>query len=474
MKIKNYLTTFSQTHWLFVFIAATFGFIFIVITPPLWGIDESSHFARVYQIAHGNVIPDKDDENYGGPVPQNLIDLANYTTGDLLNNQAANPGARKDVTNVDGYKVFTDAKFSDVQHQYIWSASYSPVAYVGPVVGTFIAKVFELSVGHTILFARLGGLTVYILLVATSLYLLRKSKIKWVIFTVSLFPSIMFLASVVTADNIAIALSLLFTALFIRLQAKKLDEATFKKLLYGIILVAVLLPLIKINYIFISFGVLFIPSRHFKTKMSEVAKKIGTVIFAIGGALLWSVIAKISKEAPISQRPDGKSVSSIEQLSYVFHNPFDFIGAFLKSVILNIDSYIQSSTVLMGWNWVVIPNIFIIVLIFSTFFAAMYAKDEIRTIYTKKTMIWLAILAIAGVCSIFFALYLAFNPVGNSLIDGIQGRYFIPLMMPILILLAYFLPIQLKIQPKIVPYLFSIISIVCLIAGTSYYFLALY
>lgn len=473
--MKEYLVKFGQAHWLFIVIAAVFGFIFVNITPPLWGIDESSHFARVYQIAHGDLIPDRDTNNYGGLVPQNLIDLANYTTGDLLDNtNVGGPNARKDVTNPEGYKQFTNAKFSNNQHQYIWSASYSPIAYVGPVIGTFIAKVFNFSIGHTILLARLGGLFVYIILVAISLYILRNSKIKWIIFTIALFPAVMFLASVVTADNIAIALSLLFVALFVRLQEKKLPGALFRKLFYSIILVSILLPLIKVNYIFISFGILFIPSRYFTSKLREVIKKGSVIVATVGLALLWSVVAKLSKDAPVTQRPDGKSVSSAEQVTYVLHHPLNFIGSFIKSVILNTDSYIQSSTVLMGWNWVVIPSVFVTLLILTIFLAMAYAKEDVRELFTKKTVIGLAILAVIGICSIFFALYVAFNPVGNTLIDGIQGRYFIPLIIPLLILISYFLPLKVSIQPKVVTWLFPIVSALCLTISVVYYFTALY
>jgi uncharacterized membrane protein len=81
---------------------------------------------------------------------------------------------------------------------------------------------------------------------------------------------------------------------------------------------------------------------------------------------------------------------------------------------------------------------------------------------------------ILGILGVFGALYISFNPVGRSVVDGIQGRYFIPLAIPGVLAVATFIPIEVRIKDKAVPYIFSSISAICLVVSVIYYYLVTY
>lgn len=453
-------------------IALPFGLIYMNITPPLWGTDETSHFARVYQLAHGQILPHMDQANYGGSIPKNLYDLSNYTKDDLLDNKVENIPQRKDVDNISAYKRFTDKSFSKEQHAYIWTASYSPVAYIGPTIGVVVADIFNTSIGQTIFLARLGSLLVYVALIWLSIRLLRDSKLKWLIFVIALLPISLFQASVVTADSIATGLSLLFISLFIRLiQDKKLNTKN-RTILNVFIGVALILPLAKINYIFLSLALILLPTTLFRTNKAAIAIKAAVTTFAIMLGLIWTSVINVSGNAPVSQRPDGIKVIPAAQISFVMHQPLHFIAACVISIVKGMDSYIQSITALIGWNYISIPLVFIFALCLSIIFSAMYAKDELIVI--RKKLLLLCILALGGIISIFGALYVAFNPPGSRIVDGVQGRYFLPFLVPIVITIASYIPVEVKIKDKMAPYLFGVISITCLTVSVIYYSLATY
>lgn len=469
--MKTITKHLNETHYLFAVLALIFGVTFVKIVPPFWGIDETSHFARVYQLAHGDITTDKSQTHYGGTVPSDLVDLINYSKGDLLDNKGVGFVSRKDVDSVKVYKQLTAKKFSKQQKQFLWTASYSPIAYTGSLAGTIVADTLNASVGHTIFLARLGGLLLYIAIIWAAIWLLRRSRLKWLIFLVALFPSSIFQASVVTADNMIISLSLLFIALFIRLVQAK-DTLKNTKLIYAMAVVAILMPLVKLNYILLSLAFLLIPNRLFKSTKKATLIKTATSLIAAGLGLLWTSLMDTTGNPPISQRPDNAKLFPAQQLILVSHHPLYFIDAAIRTGIIDIDYYLQSMTAFMGWNWVGIPYTFIFVLWLGIFLAAMFAKNEL--IAMRKKLLVLGALIAAGVIGIFGVFYLTYSTLASPEVDGVQGRYFIPFLVPAVMLMASFLPFEIKLREKIAPYIFGSISTLCLAIGVLYYYLMTY
>jgi uncharacterized membrane protein len=462
----------SQSCWLFALIATVFGLLFIITTPPLWGIDESAHFARAYQIAHGGISPHHNMNNANDlALPKNLIDLEKYVTNDLTDDNTVSVPSRKDIDNANGYKQFTSEPFSKEEVSSRGVASYSPVAYGAPAVGIFVANRFNASIGQTIFSARLCSLILYIAIVWLSLWLLKNSKLRWLIFAIALLPICIFQASVVTADNAAIGLSILFAALFIR-AVQEGDKERNNKIVYGLAAVALLLPLVKINYIFLSLGVTLIPNRLFKTNRLAIIFKVSVVMLANILGLAWSKIVNVTSASSISDRPDGARVVPADQIATMIHSPLHFIAVSARSVIHNGDSYFLSLTSLVGWNYVTVPLVFILLLCLGIFLAAVYAKNELVII--RKRLLVLSLFVLGGVVSIFIALFITFTPADAKVIDGIQGRYFIPFLVPVSMTLAAFVPFEVKIRDKLAPYIFGAISATCLTVSVAWYYLSVY
>lgn len=440
-----YYSIINSAHLSFAIISMIFGMYFVLLTPPLWGVDETSHFARVYQLSHGEILPHMDKETFGGKIPDNLYELSNYTKQDLLdNNQAKGLAARRDVDSTTKYEQFTSQHFSTIKHDYIWTASYSPVAYTGPVAGAVLARGLHLNIGQTIMLARLGGLLLYSTIVFLALKFLSNLRIKWLFFVVALLPISLFQASMVTADSIAIALSLLYMATLLTLMTnKEAKKSTQTRLIALLIVAGALLPLVKINYIFLSLSLLLVPSKNIGPKSKALVIKTLGVLLATVAGLAWTLIQKTGN-APVSQRPDGLPVNPSEQMSYVINHPLHFIIATVKSVIINIDMYMQGGTSLVGWNFITGPFMLVFILTALIFFALLYAQPELLII--KRRLPWIMILAALGSVSIFGALYVAFSPVGYAIVDGIQGRYFLPFFIPLVLYAAAKSPMEIRVK----------------------------
>lgn len=468
--MKKYLKWLSEAHWLFLVIAIIFGVCFAKFTPPLWGLDEPAHFDRVYQISHGHFFPTKNAKN-SDVVPSNLASLDAYVVGDLVDNATGGVFNRRDVRNEDAYIKYNHQHFSQQTVQSPITSGYSPIAYAGPVLGTVAANLFDLNMGHTILLARLGSLVVYSLLIVGAIWLLRNSKAKWLFMVVALFPTSLFQGSVISADGVLIGASMLFLATLIRLIKNDSSDKVERNLLVVLGATALILPLIKLNYIFLSAGILLVPADAFG-RLNAISKWLKMAAVGLAGlfGVVWVLLMGVS-DGP-SQRPDGQAVSATLQLTNVISHPFHFVEACVRSFLQAGDMYLRTMTTQIGWNYIDPPLFITFLVCIAVIIAGLYAKDELKR-YSKQ-MILLSLSVLLGGLSIFGVLYLAFSPVGSATVDGIQGRYFLPFLIPIVILIAIYLPIGVKINMKTAAPLFSSLTVVVLSTALYFYITATY
>ncbi len=468
---KNLIKRINEPAILFVPIALVFGTLYATITPPLWGTDETSHFARVYQISRGVILPPMEKDNFGGKIPENLVTLSDYVKQDLLDNKGGGSLSRKDITSSEKYRELGNIGFSKNHTQYMWSASYSIASYPGSLLGVVLANILGTTINQTILFARIGALISYIAIVFLALWVIKSTKLKWVFFIVALLPISLYQASVVTADNIANGLALLLIALVIRLCIEGYRNNN-KNLLYLALITAALLPVIKINYILVSASLLVLPAYKIRYRKLHINLKYFGLFVSVVCGILWSLAVRVTAHGPISQRPDGAPITPNKQLLFILSSPLEFILITLRTVVHDIDSYLQSLFVLIGWNYVTIPTVCILLLSILLLVAMLYAKSDLKDI--KNQVYIMAGFSLLGLVSIFVALYMAFNPTGHRVIEGVQGRYFLPFFVPILLAISAILPLEIRIKHKVAPYLFSFVSVSVLAVSVAYYVAATY
>lgn len=425
-------------------IALFFGVLYIAITPPLWGLDEIAHFNRAYEISNGQTIPKENSKgDYGNDIPKNLAALEYTVYADLMDNKFEAISARKDVTNYQIYKTLGSAHFdSKISQATPITATYPSVAYAGPVLGVTVAKAFNLEIVPTIQLARFLGLLSYVLFLFVSIYVLRNYKLKWVFVVVGLLPVTLFQASTISADTLtnAFALCILASVLRLLLDSKKGVSPNKYLVLLPLVLAAVA-PLLKLNNVLFSLFIILIPSIYFGGKLRANIIKGVTIALSVLGGILWSMSVSLTKPSSQSPRPDGLAVNQAEQISFVLHHPLQFIGITIRTIINTSDNYIQTMTGYIGWNISPLPWIFIIGLIILAIVTVVYARSEIKSI--SPSLLPLALISLAGIASVFGILYIAFNPVGYWAVEGVQGRYFIPFLIPVL-LYMYKLPLSLQ------------------------------
>jgi uncharacterized membrane protein len=111
-----------------------------------------------------------------------------------------------------------------------------------------------------------------------------------------------------------------------------------------------------------------------------------------------------------------------------------------RSFVYYGDSYIHEMFGVLGWNYVVLPVAFILATVLLMVITALYAKDEF--IKLKRESFIIAGSCVVGAATIFAILYVGFTPLAKNMVDGVQGRYFLPFLLPLIVCIVNLLPVK--------------------------------
>ncbi|WP_328602104.1 DUF2142 domain-containing protein [Nocardia terrae] len=443
---------FGSAALAFVLIAGIFGAVWSVLTPPFWGHDEITQFGRAYQVAHGGFLPEKihDDRGpaWGGDVPVSIDALMSYAFHDYQN-KPDEPDPI--VVDPHAYDQLGAAAVSEETKQ-VWftnTAAYSPIPYLPPAAGIRIAEALDLNVGGMVLATRWAGLLAYLLIVGFALRVLRGHRVQWLAFTVAVLPIALFQAGTVTADTVTNALALLVSALVVK--GLFLGERLSKPETVAALAATILLPVCKPTYVLIAMLTVLIPARRFGFGGGErvatwqrvlpwAAAGIGAISFAV-----WMKIAAPTGDGMSLMRPekDWGSVRPGDQLHGILTDPAHFLRVFGDSIARRDQHWFVQFFGELGFSYVEVPSLTVLASLLA-FAVSIGAAERFSPRAANRTRTWLVLLTVAAsVAMIYVTLYMSFTPVGYFIIDGVQGRYFVPLAVLALAVLLRWMPFRL-------------------------------
>ncbi|MEC3913999.1 DUF2142 domain-containing protein [Nocardia sp. CDC160] len=445
---------FGSAALIFVLVAGIFGAVWSVLTPPFWGHDEITQFGRAYQVAHGGFLPEKihDDRGpaWGGDVPVSIDALMSYAFNDYQRDRDDEQDPM--VADPHVYDRLGAAAVSTSDTKQVWftnTAAYSPVPYVPPALGIRIAEALDLNAGGMVLATRWAGLLAYLLIVGFALRVLRGHRVQWLAFTIAVLPIALFQAGTVTADTVTNALALLVSALVVK--GLFLGERLTKPETVAALAATVLLPVCKPTYVLIAMLTVLIPARRFGFGAAErvapwqrvlpwAAAGIGAVAFAV-----WMKIAAPTGDGMSLMRPkkDWGSVRPGDQLHGILADPGHFVRVFGDSIARRDQHWFVQFFGELGFSYVEVPALTILASLLA-FAVSVGAAERFSPRGANRLNTWLVLLTVvASVAMIYVTLYMSFTPVGYFIIDGVQGRYFVPLALLALAVLLRWMPVRL-------------------------------
>ena len=320
--------------------------------------------------------------------------------------------------------------------------SIHKIPYIPMATGYHLAKFIGLPFTICFQIGKIFNLLFYVLLMTYAIKKLVTGKRLLAI--IALLPSNIFLASEYSYDPAVFAGITIFIVHIINLLLDKTTKFNFKTALIMIISMTYAC-LAKAAYAPILLLTLLIPKEKFANIKQSRLVKVGfmAITILLGGTLLLSSL----DGANLSDTRGGE-VSVKDQLSLVVSHPMDYASILSDTAVEEFNFKLFSSNTITNFSYTGTASIqqnfyyiFFILLIF------VFLTDNKGNNLTKKQRFGFLGISLLVILVIWTALYLDFTPVGLSTINGVQNRYFLPLLLPILFALQ--IPsIQNKINPK--------------------------
>lgn len=398
-----------------------FAFIFFFITPFNTLFDEDGHFIRCYEIAQGSLLSAHYDNGMGKTViPDSLIKGVSNVTKSLDSNGAEFIYARqKDLINYNFYDDYIDL---DNPNQ----ALYSPFTYIPQVIGLSIGNLVTQNVYVYYMFGRIFALLINSLLVLFAIKLCPEKK--YLIFVLASTP--VFLSQMISysADGNVNSIAVFFVAfIFNRINKEQIKVSDEIIVTVG----AVILALSKVIYFPFALLVLLFDNSSFKSRKRAVVYKIITISIAVICFSVWFLIARTY----LFDNQNGRDIHPKLQMIYMITHFYKMPIVFVETVYNGFLGWIgQISGGVLGKGWLQYSSIIwfgFMILIYGEFSCYKVEKKYNGIITKSKTKRILLIMIIMVILLTFTSLYTQWTVYRADMVDGIQGRYFIPLILPI-------------------------------------------
>jgi hypothetical protein len=126
------------------------------------------------------------------------------------------------------------------------------------------------------------------------------------------------------------------------------------------------------------------------------------------------------------------------QVLYILGHPFAFLQTILKDLAANGLLYLTGWINGYGYFYWTPPPI--LSFLFLLALAVVLFTDSTTEPLSKYVRVVLLLVFVAGYLSTVVSLYISFTPVGSNQVFGVQGRYFLPLMLPLFLAISSLLP----------------------------------
>lgn len=401
---------------LFLYTVPIMCLLFLVIMPMYRGHDENRHMLRIYEISEGHLLTEVHDDVVGTPLPKVVIDgTGKYWREEMSYN---------DILDLKDVEIdYDDTKITSMDTV----AIYSPVQYIPQAIGMVFSRLISDNLLLMLYMARLFNLIVCVVLLYFTIKLIPFGKL--LVYLISLLPLSIEAFSTMSPDGITISLSMLLIAYILNIIFKP-ERVVQKKDIAIISVISVIIALCKIVYVPLVAAILLIPTSKFKSKKSKVLTSVFVIGISLAVNLIWFKIST-NYLAIVSEG------SSTDKIINVLTSPIDYFRMLLYTINYNGSTYMErlfGSVLAMGEF---VKLYFIVPFVFSMFFLFEGATNkELKNKFSKFQNIVIFLIALVVVGLVFTSLYVQFTDESSMTISGVQGRYFIPILLLVGLLLG--------------------------------------
>lgn len=403
---------------MFLPVGLILGLLYLAGIPLAAGPDETRHMATAYALS--NQIMGREAVDEEGYVPARAEDLPErYGLNRIPDRDSL----------IKSYEGLGNRSLAQGEGRLRKPLKESPILYLPQALGMTLARMMGWNGLWLYYLARLFGLLFYLWVVFLAIRIMPFGK--RLLFFVACLPMCMQQAAVITYDTMILAFSFLMVAHVLYLAYEK-ERVSVWDWVPSMVCMAVLLP-VKIVYVFLALLLLLVPGEKYRFRLGTWC---GAGAALLGG-LLASAAVKATKTADILSRQEWTVPWGDEPaytLSYVLEQPLETLGVFWNSLVelgkdylgTMIGRYLCTYFDIRIDYWILWGFLAILIL------AALREGKKTAAFSPWQRCLFVFIFAGSALAACL-SMLLAYTSVYSPVLQGVQGRYFLP-ALPVLLL----------------------------------------
>lgn len=401
----------------FLTLALLSGIIACFLIPIGAGFDEDTHVARIWEMSGFTMLPNQ--MYVTGPHLPSIFYELSYRQKFIIEPVGLDFWQQNLAKHID-WNVMINHRTRSIYNPLL----YVPQAFIMGLLGRFL----DAPVLLIYYLCRLAYLACYIIPTYFAIRLIPLGK--WLLTLLALSPMAIFQASTITPDSVSNSISFLFIATILWL-AYRTKPFKIKHFVIFFMMITLLFSS-KINSVVLIFLCALIPRSYFGSKRNYLLTLFGITILFLLLVVGWNSIA-ITQESVIAQGPD---TSPIKQFYYILANPLQFLNTVIDSFRSKIVDYYKEWIGVFGYGYWGMPKVVYILFTLLLGLVVISDSSNLGQNTPNKTKFVLFLTTIIGYLFSVAIIYLTINPVGSATLGYVQGRYFIPILTPILLMLV--------------------------------------
>ena len=395
---------------IFLLIAIPVSILYSLFLAPYRIMDETAHLVKNIDLSNGNLITKKDKEDKAIVyVPEGVNEIDDKKIKDFASLDKA-LSEKTDYENLVRVNPF-----------FTYTVINTPTPYLLSALGFKIGSLLNLNFYLSMYLAKLFNILLYLVVGYWIIKLIPFGKLFMLVYLLN--PMLLQGVSSIGADNFTNLMSLLWISyiLYLRFRKEKIKNKE-------IVILSILMLLVSTSK-FIYFPLLLLLlllknqyQNHKQKKVIAISILLSLILTGI------SIYIGLGYDNEFVRFISGNNIDAIKQLKGVITKPWNFIIGIVMSIYKYHGDYI---TEFFGYQ---LGNTDITLMYGAylgyiiIFIASLFMNKE-RIELTKKNryLLWVTTFILIG--CIFGVEYLTWNSVNARIIEGIQGRYFIPFMI---------------------------------------------
>jgi predicted membrane protein DUF2142 len=390
-----------------------FGLGFAAVTPPFQVADEPAHFYRAYRVSEGRLDLIPRPGRGAADLPASVRDVATSLRGDLPFHPERKMAPGKILA---GFRV----PLRPERRVPVWLANtlqYPFVPYVPQALGIALGRLLGAPPLGLLYLARLFNLIAGTLMISFAVR--RLPALRWLAVMIALTPMALSLRASASADATSVGAAFLLAAAVAKLVWGG-DEPGSRIDLGLVVASSAVLCASKVAYLPLAFLAFLIPSSRFTH-----GKRAGFLLLHTSVSLAVAAFAVMTSRAAGVIRFDA-AVDPGRQMRDALAHPLDFLQVVAIDYVVHAPRYLSQLVGKLGWLDTELPQIFIVAYLAALL--ALVFVDGDPQIEVRPWQRWaVAGLTLCTMVLISASQYAVWTPYGADFIQGLQGRYFIPL-----------------------------------------------